>query len=349
MIKLSTVLLSACIISLPSCLLPSVRAELLPALPPSQSVIEQWSLPPAQQPSVNPVAITDPLKPGDQIRVTVSGFPELSGEHVVTADGTIQLPLAGIVGVGRLSPQAAVSPITDAMRPYVRRPQVSVSVIDLSPVRISVTGEVRYPGPRLLEGQAGEKLPPTLSLALVQAGGVTPDANLRNVIIRRRAGAQTSELNIDFWQVIQIGNLQVDTRIYDGDEIVVSRATELDDINQRTLLSSTIAPDQITVQVAGEVIRPGQFEISPLTGVSGAVAAAGGPTDEANPDAITLLRIDSNGRVQQQAFAFGDSSGPLVDGDIIFVTESGRDRVGDVFDFLGRILNPFSGFLRLFN
>lgn len=362
MIKLTLFFTWACILSLLSQVTSSARANSLPTFSsgqtatvqqlPVQQPTPQLSLPLAQPSGFNPVAVADPLKPGDKIRVTVSGFPELSGEHMVTTNGTIQLPLAGIVDIGGMNPQSAILPITEVLRPYVRRPRISLSVLDLSPIRISVTGEVRHPGPRLLapfgEGQEDEDLPPTLSLALVQAGGVTPDANLRNVIIRR-GGAQPSELNVDLWQVIQTGNLQVDTRIYDGDEIVVTKATEPSSINQRTLLSSTVSPDQITVQVAGEVIRPGQLEISPFTGISGAVAAAGGPTDEANPDAITLLRVDPNGRVQKQAFAFGDSSDPLVDGDVIFVAESGRDSVGDVFDFLGRILNPFSGFFRLFN
>jgi polysaccharide export outer membrane protein len=289
--------------------------------------------------------VADPLKPGDRLLVTVAGFPELSGEQTVTTNGSIQVPLAGTIEIAGLTPQAAVAPIVEALRPYVRRPQVSLTVISLSPMRLTVAGAVNQPGPRTLElSTANGALlsPPTLSGALAQAGGIMPNADLRNVVIYRQ-GNPKNRLQVDLWEAIQSGDLQADVRIYDGDEIRVP-ALQGAPLDQRTLLSSTAAPQTITVQVGGEVNRPGQIEISSFAGVTGAVAAAGGPAKGANFESVMLLRMDAQGQVSQQTFALGESSIPLMDGDVLYVSPSGSERVAGAFDWLYRIFRPFGQF-----
>ncbi|MBD2089095.1 SLBB domain-containing protein [Microcoleus sp. FACHB-1515] len=297
------------------------------------------------------------LKPGDRIRITVIGFPELSGEQLVAADGTIQLPLAGAIDVGRLIPTQAVARISEALLPYVRRPQVSLVVLSLSSLRVTVTGEVVQPGPRLLSPYASDSVeetapirPVTLSSALLQAGGITPNADIQNVIIRRidstRSGVGTSEepakteIRVDLWQSIRGGDLAADPRIQDGDEIIIPTAGS-NGIDQRALLSSTVAPTQITVQVAGEVVSPGSIELAPSADLSAAVAAAGGPTDDADANRIALLRVAPDGRLQQQIYEFGENSLPLRDGDVIVVDKRSEREALNVLNLL---LNPL-GFL----
>lgn len=304
-----------------------------------------------------PYSTNDPLKPGDVVSINVLGFDNLSGQQQVSAAGTVQLPLGGAVFVGGYAPAATIAVITEALRPYIKRPQVSVALVSASPIRISVSGEVQSPGPRLLDPQnsdsQAERLPPTLSTALVASGGITPSADLRNIVIRRPAAGPGGalaygEFRVNLWEAVSSGNLQSDPRIFSGDEIIVPTA-DVADIDQRTLLSSTVAPDQITVQVAGEVTSPGQLQVSPLVGVSGAVAAAGGPTVDANTEDVVVLRMLPDGRVDQLLYTFGEASEPLIEGDVVFVESSGRGGVGNAFDFLGRILSPFGSLLDLFN
>lgn len=304
-----------------------------------------------------PYSTNDPLKPGDVVSINVLGFDNLSGQQQVSAAGTVQLPLGGAVFVGGYAPVETIAVITEALRPYIKRPQVSVALVSASPIRISVSGEVQSPGPRLLDPQnsdsQAERLPPTLSTALVASGGITPSADLRNIVIRRPAAGPSGalaygEFRVNLWEAVSSGNLQSDPRIFSGDEIIVPTA-DVADIDQRTLLSSTVAPDQITVQVAGEVTSPGQLQVSPLVGVSGAVAAAGGPTVDANTEDVVVLRMLPDGRVDQLLYTFGEASEPLIEGDVVFVESSGRGGVGNAFDFLGRILSPFGSLLDLFN
>lgn len=325
-----------------------------------------------------PAQVADPLKAGDLIELVVVSFPDLSGEQQIGADGTIQIPLAGAISVGGLTAAQATEQITQALLPYVRRPQVGLTILSLSPLYISVTGEVVRPGARslpLVNGRTDNYVPATLSSVLLLAGGITPYADLRHIVIRRTiqnvaiqdepakaetaAGNQTelsldalsetnrSEVKVDLWQVIQSGDLASDLRIYDGDEIIVPRVQNPTE-DQQILLTSTVAPAKVTVRVAGEVRNPGEIEIAPIAGISGAVAAAGGPTDDARKDDIILLRMSPGGQLEQKTFAFEAASEPLINGDLILVDESSRGEVGNIFDFLGRLFLPISPFLRLF-
>jgi len=327
-----------------------------------------WGVPVNAVPSTakSPSTLVSPLnrlKSGDRIRITVLGFPDLSGDQLIPADGTLQLPLVGVVTVAGLTPAEAISTITGALRPYVRRPQVGLAVVNLRAPRISVTGEVVRPGPRLLvpptvqsASSANASTNPsaedfqTLSYALVLAGGVTPNADLRNIIIRRvvssaadisiQTNSSKTESRVDLWQTIQRGDLTGDPRLADGDEIVVPTAS-ISRGEQHALLSSTVSPTSITVQIAGEVYRPGTVQVSPTAGVSTAVAAAGGPTDKAQAKSMTLLRLSPDGRLERQTFAFGDNTIAARDGDVIVVSKAALNKFVDT---LGTILNPLTLF-----
>lgn len=326
------------------------------------------------------VQTTTPLKPGDQLRLTVAGFPDLSGEQIILSDGTIQIPLVGLLKVARLTPAQAATMATEALRPYVRRPQVALSVLSLSPLRISITGEVLQPGPRLLNpfvqqsqpnraaGGTQSSSPVTASDALILAGGITPTADLRNIIIRRLVPSNRiatnfspasrssspfppsspslpsssptmvrTEVKVDLWKAIRSGDLTADARIYDGDEIVVPPA-QLNNSDQQALLTSTIAPNKITVQVTGEVNRPGQIDVSPSARVIETIAAAGGATDKADKRSIELFRMSPDGQLERQTFDFNKPSVSLKNGDLIVVKKSGSSKF---FDTLGRVLIPF--------
>jgi polysaccharide export outer membrane protein len=147
--------------------------------------------------------------------------------------------------------------------------------------------------------------------------------------------------------VIQTGNLAADPPIEDGDEIVVPTA-QIAQSDQQQQLISTLAPSSITVQVAGEVQAPGQVQVSSNTDVSMAVAAAGGLTPNAEKKSIILFRMTPEGQLQQQFYEFGQGSEPLRNGDLIVVGRSSQGNARNFFEFLGRVLGPFSPLFYLF-
>lgn len=344
---------------------PSTPSSTLPIVSPSISPVFSTSptIPFTGSTTTKSGQLSDviPLKSGDRIRLTVVGFPDMTGEQIILSDGTIQLPMAGSIPIAGLTPGPASTAITNSLQPYIRRPQVSIVVVALSPLRINVIGEVLQPGPRTLEPTKNQTsnfglptiTPITLSDAVNIAGGITPNADLRNVIIRRtmvqslRPGAalvaMRSDVKVDLWQVLQSGDLDADPRLNYGDEILIPTAL-ISTPEQQALLKSTFAPTRLRIQVAGEVQRAGQVEVSANSGVSQAIAAAGGPTRDAKNRDIVLYRTSPEGRVESQKFDFGKDSIALRDGDLIVVGQTGSSKV---LDFLGKLIPPLSPLINL--
>jgi polysaccharide export outer membrane protein len=307
--------------------------------------------------------LANQLKSGDRIRLTVAGFPDLSGDQIILTDGSLQLPLAGTIAIAGQTPAEAVQTITQALRPYIRRPQVGLAVVTIRPPRISVTGEVLRPGPRFLtppEQQQSSKNSPdtggenvqTVSYALLIAGGIIPTADVRNIRIRRvglKTGTQKpsnpekTEIKVDLWRAIQTGDLAADPQVLDGDEIIVP-AAQVSRADQQRLLASTIAPNRITVQVAGLVRNPGSIQIAPSSGASAAVAAAGGLAEGASQK-LALLRMNTGGTLERKTFRFGEDTGPMQEGDVIVVSKS---TLSAVIDPISKVLNPLISVFYLF-
>ncbi|MGF1512190.1 MAG: polysaccharide biosynthesis/export family protein [Elainellaceae cyanobacterium] len=302
-------------------------------------------------------ATTEALRQGDTVALNIIGFPELSGTQAVTSDGYLQLPLAGPIAIVGLTPSEAALVIADAMRPYVRRPQVGLSIVERSPLRVSVIGEVINPGPySVVLNDLSEEQQFTLTDALVLAGGLTPSADILAVTIRRSRAPQAlaaplrgdeTELSVNLWDVLLQGDLDADPVILNGDEIIVS-STSNTASNEQVLLSSTLAPEEITVHVGGEVRSPGATAVDPEVNVSEAVAAAGGPTTDANLNRIVLYRVGDDGDMEEETFEFGQRSGPLRQGDVILVGASSRSNTTNLFEFLGTMLSPVSALLNIF-
>src|SRR5690606_22800342 len=88
------------------------------------------------------------LGPGDLLRVSVFGSPELSGEVRVSESGNITYPLIGQVPVAGKSPSQVEALLVSAFVDggYLRQPQVSVLVTEYRSQKVSVMGHVTKPG-----------------------------------------------------------------------------------------------------------------------------------------------------------------------------------------------------------
>lgn len=117
------------------------------------------------------------LGSGDQLRVTVFGQPDLTGEFDVDGTGVISMPLIGEVVVKDLSVREVEALIAGMLADgYIRDPRVSAEVTNYRPFYI--LGEVNQPG----------EYPYTSGLTVVNAvaaaGGYTYRANQRVVFIK---------------------------------------------------------------------------------------------------------------------------------------------------------------------
>ncbi len=130
------------------------------------------------------------LGPNDLIQVAVYGQPELSSPPTgvrISPDGTLGLPLTGPIHLAGLTPSEATKRIEGALT-FLKRPAVSVSVVEYTSRRFYLFGDVKHTGPMPMDR------PITALEALSMGGGVLPGANRAQVVIIRKHGVDDIEV-----------------------------------------------------------------------------------------------------------------------------------------------------------
>lgn len=131
------------------------------------------------------------LGPNDLLYVSVFGQPAYSPPATgvrVAPDGTLSLPLLGSVAVEGKSPEELRSLVEAGLAGYLLEPSVSVAVMDYASRRYYLFGEIKNPGPIVMDR------PVSALEALSMGGGFQPGANRSDVVIMRRHGDQDVEV-----------------------------------------------------------------------------------------------------------------------------------------------------------
>ncbi|MGF1496618.1 MAG: SLBB domain-containing protein [Elainellaceae cyanobacterium] len=297
------------------------------------------------------------LGAGDRIHLEVFDAPEYTGEHQILPDGSISLPLVGAVNLQGLTLGQASERLSGKLAPILRRPLVTVSLLDARALTLSVSGEVNRPGAYTISPASTTGVP-TVTQAIQLAGGITQSADIRNVqVIRVNPTTQAPQgvLITDLWRLLQEGDLQQDRALRDGDRIVVPAAIDPSLAATPDVATANFSPDTIPVNVVGEVGAPGTVEVPPSTPLNQAILAAGGFNNRARKGRVELVRLHANGTVSQQEIEVDlnqdvndTTNPPLRPYDTIIVNRSTFTRITDQ---VGRALGPFAGFfsfLRIF-
>ena len=182
-----------------------------------------------------------------------------------------------------------------------------------TPRTVAVVGEVLRPGSYLVttgnvQGTGNDTGAPTITgqptvtRALQLAGGITPRANVRKVIIRRLTRTSGEQIiNVDLWKLLTSGDVNQDIILQDGDTIVFPTATEVNPAEATQLATTTLSPAQIQVNVVGEVKRPGIVDIKPNSSLNQALLAAGGFNDaRASSGKVDLIRLNPDGSITKR-------------------------------------------------
>jgi polysaccharide export outer membrane protein len=146
------------------------------------------------------------LAPGDVVRITVVGKPEMSGEFEVQGDSTIAHPYFRQVRVAGAPLPEVERRVGDYLRGYETNPQFLVEPL----FRVSVTGEVRRPDLLVVRPEV------TVLQALARAGGTTERGRLDRVHLVRRGVDRVLDLTRP-----ELGEAQLTVR--SGDQIWVER------------------------------------------------------------------------------------------------------------------------------
>jgi polysaccharide export outer membrane protein len=135
-----------------------------------------------------------PIGLNDVFAVRVFGEQDLSQEYRVAADGTIDFPYIGRLGVAGLEPSELADILRRELRDreILRAPSVSVMLTHVNSRRVSILGQVQRPGTvDYVQGM-------DIVMAISTVGGFTAIA-LRNTVrvTRRLPGGLTRSFTID--------------------------------------------------------------------------------------------------------------------------------------------------------
>ena len=310
------------------------------------------------------------LGPGDGLSLRFLAANELSGPFNLLSDGTASLPLLGNVRLNGLTLSQASQWLEKLYKRQLLRPELQLSIETPRPLRIALIGQVSRPGLYTLTPTEASQTEvavsisglPTLVDAIQKAGCITAEADLRSVMLQRRLPGETGaykRTRLNLLALILEGDQQQNPLLFDGDTIKVEAAAE--PVPEMIELSSTtLAPQEISVNVIGEVKGAGRIQVPANTPLVQAVLAAGGPIAwRANRGDVELVRINRNGTATRQKFALNLSQGasnsknpPLRDGDTVVVNRSGlavaSDALNAVITPLAPIINTLN-FIELIN
>ena len=137
--------------------------------------------------------------------------------QTVAADGSIYFPFVGKIHVAGETIGEIRDQLAAGLAPYLKKPQLDVRVLAYRSQKVSVTGEVKVPGPL-----AVSDVPISLVDAITRSGGTNPDADLQRVRLTRSGKLYT----LDADAVLDRGEVSQNVMLQDGDIINVPDRTD---------------------------------------------------------------------------------------------------------------------------
>ncbi|MBU4304526.1 MAG: polysaccharide biosynthesis/export family protein [Candidatus Omnitrophica bacterium] len=154
---------------------------------------------------------------GDSLMVKVWQNPDLNDELIVRPDGMISFPLVGDMPAAGLTVREFNAHLTQSLKEYIRNPQVSVAVKNISGKRVIVLGQVRSPG---IYSVTGRK---TILEAVGLAGGFTEDAVISSIMLVKGGFEKPVPKRLDLTKALKKADVSDDAVLETEDIIYVPR------------------------------------------------------------------------------------------------------------------------------
>jgi len=205
----------------------------------------------------------------DLIEIKVFEVPELNITTRVSEDGTIALPLLGVIKVEGLTRRGVEEKLAQLLeKSYLKNAQVTVFIKEYESKMVSVMGGVKNPGNYKLLG--------TMSLMqlLSRAGGLTENTGHQIIVIRTFPSGKTASISIDLDELMLQGNPKLNIPLMANDIVNVPVERTYD------------------VFVFGQVEKPGSIQMKRGSGMTlmKAIAQAGGFTQRARRGSVIITR-----------------------------------------------------------
>ena len=259
------------------------------------------------------------LRPGDQILIRAFEVEEISERPFrIDGDGFINLPIVGKIQAGGLTVEKLEAALVEALKKYVRVPQVTVTVVQFSSEPVFFVGAFKSPGIYPLGGRRN------LVEMVSGVGGLLPTASRRIKVTRRK----------EYGAIPLPG--AVATADGSGTSIEVNMASLQNNVNPAEDI--ILQPfDVISVEraemiyVAGEVGHVGALDMQERESISviQALTLSGGLTQTAEQRTAWILRPISNTsrRAQitidlERILKAQDNDSPLLPDDVLFIPKA---------------------------
>jgi len=248
------------------------------------------------------------IGPNDQLIINVSGNSVADWKLMVSRDGNINIPGAGILNLSGKTVEQATALIRNRLiaNKYAigRGTDLHVSLGDIRTIRVRVTGEVTMPQTYSLPSVA------TAFSALYASGGPNENGSFRQIeIIRDRIKIAT----LDVYDYLLHGDLKGDVQLQDQDII-------------------HIPTYKTRVEVIGQVKHPAIFEMLPGEKLSDLLQFAGDFTEQAYRSRIKVYKNTGTQRKIEEIVLSDFNSYQPSNGDKYYV-----DKIIDRFENKVRI------------
>ena len=207
------------------------------------------------------------LGPGDEINVQLFGSTNTSWNLKVSKLGDVFLPGIGPVMVAGEVFQDFQKTIKDIVTSQMVGTSVVVTMGKLRSIDIFVLGEANQPGMFTISSLT------TLTNALFETGGINVTGSLRNVQLKRKGKVITT---LDFYDLLLKGDTSQDLEMNQGDVIFIPPITK-------------------TAGVAGEVVRPGIYELKEDETLGDLIRFAGNLKPKADIVGAEIQRVSDLG------------------------------------------------------
>ncbi len=162
------------------------------------------------------------IRQGDQIQLSVWGYPEFDSRTTVKELGQIALPLLGEVTAAGLTKEQFTQQMIKKLSEYIQGEiKLTITVVSSAPQKVTVLGEVTRQENYTLTTDA------TLIEVLSTAGGTTPDSDLRNIKILRGGGQNRQPIEVDLTWYMEHGNIESIPVIRPGDTVFVPKRANI--------------------------------------------------------------------------------------------------------------------------
>lgn len=248
--------------------------------------------------------------PGDVLKINAIPAGRLPDTVTVRPDNTLSLPYIGYLSVENMTVFQIAEAIQSLLARDFRRPWVEVAVQEYKSRTVKVIGELNTFNWRV--SGAGEyplMADTTISVFITTIGGVTKDADAKNIKIVRSGGER---LTIDLTAALANPESDQNITLEPGDMIYVPRVAA--------------GAGAVRVIALGRFSRQGLIELEPEhTQLVDLVSSAGGLAPDAALDRIFLVRAENGVQQTRQIDLSGIQNGSLGEpvtlqaGDIVYV------------------------------